>query len=371
MTDPARPLSPEIVTVFGGSGFLGRSVVAALVRRNYRIRVAVRRPNLAGNVQPFGFPGQIHPVQANLRYPDSVERAVRGAAAVINLVGILQSGRRQSFEAVHSAGAKAVAEAAAAAGARLIHVSALGADPASASAYARTKAEGEAAVLAAKPDAVIFRPSVLFGQDDDFFNRFGALARLLPVLPLAGAETRFQPVFVGDVARAIASAVDGAVPGGRVYELGGPEVKRLREIVEYVLEATGRRRRILALPASAARKQAFLLEVAHLLSLGMMPKAFLLTRDQVALLQRDNVVSPQATAEGRTLQALGIAPTTIEAIVPGYLARFRRTGQFDARRNASFGSAAPDDLAARSTGPTSGFDPAAAPGPALGERASG
>src|SRR3954468_7086277 len=179
MTDPARPLSPEIVTIFGGSGFLGRSVVAALVRRNYRIRVAVRRPNLAGNVQPFGFPGQIHPVQANLRYPESIERAVRGAAVVINLVGILQSSGRQTFEAVHSGGAKAVAEAAAVAGARLIHVSALGADRGSPSAYARTKAAGEAAVREARPDAVIFRPSVVFGQDDDFFNRFGTLARML------------------------------------------------------------------------------------------------------------------------------------------------------------------------------------------------
>ena len=371
MTDPARPLSPEIVTIFGGSGFLGRSVVAALVRRNYRMRVAVRRPNLAGNVQPFGFPGQIHPVQANLRYPESVARAVRGAAVVINLVGILRPSGRQTFEAVHAGGAQAVAEAAAKAGARLIHVSALGADSASASVYARTKAQGEAAVLAARPDAVIFRPSVLFGQDDDFFNRFGTLARLLPILPLAGAETRFQPVFVGDVARAIANAVDGAVPGGRTYELGGPEVKTLREIVEYVLAATGRRRRILALPASAARKQAFVLELAHLLSLGIMPEELLLTRDQVALLERDNVVSPEAVAEGRTLQALGITPTTIEAVVPEYLVRFRKTGQFDAQRNARFGSATPDDLAAASTGPASGFHPGAAPGPALGERAAG
>src|SRR5215212_9605395 len=258
MTDPAWPLSPQIATVFGGSGFLGRAVVAVLARKNFRIRVAVRRPNLAGNVQPFGFPGQIHPVQANLRFPDSVTDAVRGASVVINLVGVLRQKGRQSFEAVHAEGARRVAGAAAAAGARLIHVSALGADPASGSAYARTKAEAEAAVRAAVPDAVILRPSVVFGPGDGFFNRFGALARLLPVLPLAGAETRFQPVFVGDVARAIAQAVDGAVLGGRTYELGGPEVKSLREIVEYVLEVTGRRRRLMALPASAARTQAFM-----------------------------------------------------------------------------------------------------------------
>lgn len=370
MTDPARAFSSQIVTVFGGSGFLGRSVVAALVRRNYRVRVAVRRPNLAGNVQPFGFPGQIHPVQANLRYRDSVEGAVRGAAIVINLVGILQESGRQSFGAVQSAGAKTVAEAAAASGARLIHVSALGADAESPSAYARSKAEGEAAVFTARPDAVVFRPSVIFGPGDTFLNRFGALARMVPVLPLAGADTRFQPVFVGDVAEAIARAVDGSVSEGRIYELGGPEIRTLRALVEYVLEITDRRRLILALPASAARAQAATLEVLNLLTLGLLPNELLLTRDQVALLQRDNVVSPEALAEGRTLEGLGITPTTIEAIAPEYLKRFRKTGQFSIRRNAAFGSATPDDLARTSTGPTSGFHPDRAAGPAVGERAA-
>src|SRR3954447_21067018 len=247
MTDPAWPLSPQIVTVFGGSGFIGRAVVAVLARKNFRIRVAVRRPNLAGNVQPFGFPGQIHPVQASLRFPDSVTDAVRGASVVINLVGVLRQKGRQSFTAVHAEGARRVADAAAAAGAaaaaaaagaRLIHVSALGADPASRSAYARTKAEAEAAVRAAVPEAVILRPSVVFGPGDGFFNRSASLARILLVLPLAAAETGFQPVYVGDVAEAIARAVAGSVAGGRIYELGGPEVRILRELVEYVLKIT-------------------------------------------------------------------------------------------------------------------------------------
>jgi uncharacterized protein YbjT (DUF2867 family) len=369
MTDPAPPLSPQIITVFGGSGFIGRNVVAALARRNYRVRVAVRRPHLAGNVQPFGFPGQIHPVQANLRYPDSVAHAVRGASAVINLVGILQPGRKQTFEAIHAEGAKSLAQAAAAAGARVIHVSALGADLASESVYARTKAEGEVAVRAAAPEAVIFRPSVVFGPGDGLFNRFGALARMLPVMPLAGAETRFQPVYVGDVAEAIARAVDGTVPGGRTYELGGPEIRTLRQLVEYVLEVTGRRRRTIELPASIARLQAGVTEVLDWLTLGLMPREFVLTRDQLMLLKRDNMVSEEAKAEGRTLEGIGIVPTAMEAIVPSYLMRFRKTGQFDAKRDADFGSATPDDLAPRSTGPASGVYPGEGSGPAsVGER---
>jgi NADH dehydrogenase len=199
-----------LITIFGGSGFLGRHLVRALARRHYRIRVAVRRPDLAGHLQPLGRVGQIHAVQANVRHPGSVEAAVRGADVAVNLVGILYERGRQRFDTVQSFGAEQVALAAAAHGARMVHVSAIGADPASTSAYARAKAEGEKAVLAAKPDATIFRPSVMFGPEDDFFNRFGALARFLPALPLVGGgETRFQPVFVGDVAEAISRAVDG------------------------------------------------------------------------------------------------------------------------------------------------------------------
>ena len=237
MTDPARPF--ELVTVFGGSGFLGEYVVNALAKRNYRIRVAVRSPNTARTPQVFGMVGQVQAVAANLRSRDQVARAVRGAGAVVNLVGILQPSGAQTFAAVQAEGAETVAEAAAAAGARLVHVSALGADLASGSAYARSKAEGEVAVKRARPDAVVLRPSLIFGPGDSFFNRFAALSRMLPVLPLAGADTRFQPVYAGDVAEAVARAVDGAVPGGRTYELGGPETRTLRELVDYMLETVG------------------------------------------------------------------------------------------------------------------------------------
>ena len=312
-----------LVTVFGGSGFLGRHVVRALAREGYRIRPAVRRPDLAFHLQPLGRVGQIHAVQANLRYPASVEAAVRGADVVINLVGILFERGKQRFEAVQAEGAQQVAQAAAAAGARVIHVSALGADPNSTSSYARSKAAGEAAVFAAAPDATIFRPSIVFGPEDDFFNRFGAMARMSPALPLiGGGQTKFQPVFVGDVAKAILKAVGGAAKGGAIYELGGPEVKSFRELMEYVLAVTERRRLLVPLPFWLARLQAFFLQ--------FMPTP-LLTPDQVELLRTDNVVSQAAIAEGRTLETLGIEPAALEAIVPSYLWRFRKTGQFRGR----------------------------------------
>jgi len=319
-----------LVTVFGGSGFLGRHLVRALARQGYRIRPAVRRPDLAGHLQPLGRVGQIHAVQANLRYPESVEAAVRGADVVVNLTGILFARGKQTFEAVQHQGADAVARAAAAQGARLIHVSALGADPDSTAAYARTKAAGEAAVLAAVPDATIFRPSIMFGPEDDFFNRFAALARVAPFLPLVGGgATKFQPVFVGDVAQAIARAVGGRAKGGTIYELGGPQVKTFKELMAYVLEVTGRKRLLLPLPFGLARLQAFFLQLAPTLSFGRF--APLLTQDQVELLRTDNIVSAAAQAEGRTIEALGIEPAAFEAIVPSYLWRFRKTGQFSKR----------------------------------------
>jgi NADH dehydrogenase len=369
MPDPARPHTSELVTVFGGSGFIGRSVVNALAKRGYRVRVAVRRPHAVGPAKVFGFVGQVHAVQANLRYPDSVAHAVRGASAVVNLVGILQTRGRQTFEAVHADGARVVAEAAAAAGARAVHVSAIGADLASGSDYARTKADGEVAVRQAAPDAIIFRPSVVFGPGDSFFNRFAALGRLLWVLPIAGADTRFQPVFVGDVARAIADAVDGAVPRGRTYELGGPEISTLRELVAYTLEVTGRKRWILSLPPGLARAQAAIMEALDLILLGLVPNDFKLTRDQVIQLQRDNVVSEGAIREGRTLEGIGITPTAIAAVVPAYLVRFRKTGQFDLDRSAAFEAPPPDDLAPQSAGAGSQFQPGRSPGPAIGEGA--
>jgi NADH dehydrogenase len=324
----------QLVTVFGGSGFVGRHVVRALVKRGYRVRVAVRRPDLAGFLQPLGTVGQIHAVQANLRYPDSVAAAVKGADAVVNLVGILQEGGRQSFAAVQADGAAAVARACAAQGVtRLVQISAIGADPDSASLYARSKAEGEAATSQAVPGAVILRPSIVFGPEDGFFNRFASLARMLPVLPLVGGgETRFQPVFVGDVAEAIALSVDGAFAGGAPYELGGPEVKSFRELVAYICAVTGRKRILAALPFPLARIQAQVLEIVDTLTLGLLPNELRLTRDQVTLLESDNVVSEAAKAEGRTLEGLGVTPNSIEAVVPSYLWRFRKTGQFDTAR---------------------------------------
>lgn len=368
MIGALRTPAQQLVTVFGGSGFLGRYVVRALTRRGYRVLVAVRQPELAGHLQPLGTVGQVHVVQANLRYPESVAHAVAKADHVINLVGILQESGRQSFGRLQAEGPRLIAETAAP-DARVIHVSAIGADAGSESLYARSKAEGEAGLFAARPDATVFRPSVLFGPGDGFFSRFAGLARSLPVMPLAGADTRFQPVYAGDVAEAVAQAVDGTVPGGRVYELGGPEIRTLRELVEYVLATTERHRPILPLPWSVARIQGTVLGAIDRFSLGLMPKDFVITRDQVALLERDNVVSEEARREGRTLEGLGITPTAAEAIVPSYLVRFRKSGQFDLRRATP--SEAPDDLAPRSGTEGSNFQPDRASGPAVGQQASG
>jgi NADH dehydrogenase len=309
--------------VFGGSGFLGRHVVGALSKHDFRIRVAVRRPDLAGHLQPLGKVGQIHSVQANLRDAASVGAAARGASIVVNLVGILFEHGRQRFEAVQAIGAETVATAAASQGAQMIHVSAIGADEHSPAHYARSKAEGERRVLAVMPDATIFRPSILFGPDDDFFNKFASLARFLPALPLVGGgHTQFQPVFAGDVAAAITKAALGETKPGTTYELGGPEVFSFRELMEYVRAATGRRRLLLPLPFAVARMQASVLQ--------FLPKPPL-TPDQVELLRADNVVSEAAEREGRTLDGLGIRAEAVQVIVPTYLWRFRKTGQFGAK----------------------------------------
>ena len=310
-----------LVTVFGGSGFLGRSVVRALCRRDYRIRVAVRRPELAGHLQPVGKVGQIHAVQANLRYPASVEAAMRGSHVAINLVGILTEGGAQRFDAVQGAGAGAVANAASAAGARMVHVSAIGADANSQSHYARSKAAGEKAVLSAVPTATIMRPSLMFGPEDQFTNRFASLARISPVLPLiGGGVTKLQPAYVGDVATAVADAVDGKTKAGATYELGGPEVLTMREIMEIILATIERQRTLISLPFGLAKLQALFLQFA--------PGPLKLTPDQVVLLRSDNVVSDAAKAAGLTLEGLGIAADSMEGIAPQYLWRFRAAGQF-------------------------------------------
>jgi NADH dehydrogenase len=316
----AKTKFETLVTVFGGSGFLGRHVVRALAQKGYRIRVAVRRPELAGHLRPMGRVGQIHAVQANLRYPHSVTAAVRSADIVINLVGILFERGRQRFDAVQAQGAEAVALAAKSVGARLVHVSAIGADANSTSHYARAKAEGERRVLAALPEAAIMRPSIVFGPEDDFFNRFAALARLSPALPLpGGGQTRFQPVFVGDVAKAIAKAADGEVKPGAIYELGGPDVRSFKELMEFVLATIQRRRLLVPAPFALMKLQAAFLQ--------FLPKPPL-TPDQVELLKRDTIISDDAKRDGRTLEGLGVVPESMTAIVPTYLWRFRKTGQF-------------------------------------------
>ncbi len=318
---PPQTTSQELVTVIGGSGFLGRHIVRALAKLGYRVRAAVRRPDLAGHLQPLGTVGQIMAVQANVRFPDSLMAACSGAYAVVNLAGILSGSGAQTFAAVHAGGAEAAAAAAMRSGARVfIQCSAIGAASKSSSVYGRTKAEGEARAQAAFPDAVIVRPSIVFGPEDEFFNRFAALSRFLPALPLiGGGQTRFQPVFVGDVAKAMATLVGRGSVDGRVYELGGPEVFTFRELLQFILETIGRRKLLVPVP--------FFLATAQAAFLQLLPNP-LLTVDQVRLLKADNVVSEAARAEGRTLEGLGITPTAIAAIVPSYLYRYRRAGQF-------------------------------------------
>jgi uncharacterized protein YbjT (DUF2867 family) len=311
-----------LVTIFGGAGFLGTQLVQVLAKQGYRIRVAVRRPDLAGHVKSLGAVGQIMPIQANVRNADSVARAVQGAHIVVNLVGIGYERGPQRFRAVHVMGAHNIAQAAAAAGVpALVHVSALGADDQSISAYARSKALGEAAVLEAFPGAVIVRPSIMFGQGDSFFNLMGALSRYFPVLPLIGGTSRFQPVYVGDVADAISAAAQGSAKAGHVYELGGPETITYRELMQRVLHETGRHNPLLPIPATVGKLLAA--------PFGLLPFPPLLTGDQVDLLQADNVVSDEAHKEKRTLAAFGIEPTAMGSILPTYLWRFRKHGQFD------------------------------------------
>jgi NADH dehydrogenase len=313
--------SAKLVTVFGGSGFLGRYVVQALARRGYRIRVAVRRPDLAGHLQPLGMVGQIKAIQANLRYRWSIDRAVEGADAVVNLVGIMHERGRQTHDAVQAFGPRAIGEAARAQGiSSVVHISAIGADQPSTVGYMRTKAEGEAGLRETLPAAVVMRPSIMFGPEDDFFNRFAAMARMSPALPLiGGGRTRFQPAFVGDVGEAIARAVDGAATEGAIYELGGPEVLTFRELIERILRVTKRRRLLIPVPWFAARLMG---------RVGQHLPGKPITLDQVRMLMFDNVVSPEAEREKHTLQGLGIEPTSLEIVLPTYLVRFREHGEF-------------------------------------------
>jgi uncharacterized protein YbjT (DUF2867 family) len=314
-------MNTRLVTVFGGSGFLGRHTVRALARAGWRIKVATRHPSRGFFLRPLGTVGQIDFVKCDVADAESVAAAVMGSSAVINLTGILfQSG--QTFEDVQAEGAANVAQAAAAAGVTaLVHVSAIGANAESDSDYAVTKAQGEAAVREAFTNAVILRPSIIFGPEDGFFNKFAQMARFFPALPLVGGgKTRFQPVFVGDVAQAIVTSLDSADARGRTYELGGPTTYSFKELLQLILKETGRRRALVPLPFGLAMVKAAFLQI--------LPKP-LLTMDQVKLLKTDNVVAP--TAAG--LADLGITPTSVEAVIPSYLWRFRAKGEYanDAR----------------------------------------
>jgi uncharacterized protein YbjT (DUF2867 family) len=310
----------RLVTVFGGAGFIGRHTVRALARGGAgpRLRVPARKPNLANYLLPMGHVGQIQLMRANVTNPDDVVRAVAGADAVVNLVGILNPGGGQSFEAIHVEAPRMIARAAREAGVgTLVHISTPGIGPESESAYARSKAQGEIALSAEFPDATILRPSLVFGPEDDFFNKFANLARFLPILPLiGGGHTKFQPVYVGDVAAAVTRCVDDPATRGKTYELGGPVVYSFKQMLEIILRESGRKRLLLPLPFALANLQAFFLQ--------FLPGK-LLTPDQVTFLKTDNVVAPGAL----TLDDLGIVPDSMEAILPAYLWRFRRKGQYD------------------------------------------
>lgn len=319
----------KLVTIYGGSGFVGRYIARRMALAGWRVRVAVRRPNEALFVKTYGVVGQVEPVLCNVRDDASVAQVMQGADAVVNCVGILAPEGKNTFHSVQAEGAERIAKAAAEAGIdTMVQISAIGADAASASAYARTKAQGEEAVLRHMPNAVILRPSIVFGPEDQFFNRFAGMARFGPILPVVGAETKFQPVYVDDVAAAAEKALTGQVAPG-IYELGGPEVATFRELMTDMLEEIRRRRLIVNIPFIGARVMAFGGEVAQTLSLGLFKAP--VTNDQVTNLANDNVVSEGA----RGFAELGIEPQAMDAILPDYLWRFRPSGQYDAIKESA------------------------------------
>lgn len=310
-----------IVTVFGGSGFIGRYVAKKLAKQGWRVRCAVRRPNEALFLKPYGDVGQVEPIQANIRDEASTLRAIRGADAVINLVGILYSAGKQTFDAVQLEGAERIARLCAAEGiTNVVHLSAIGADPESEIEYSRTKGLAEQAMLKHVPHATILRPSLVFGQEDQFFNRFAKMARMLPVMPLIGGDTKFQPVYVGDVAQAAVNALNNGSAQGQTFELGGPDVVTMREVYEMIFEETRRKRLMIPVPWWVAKVQAWFAEIPNRL-LGLPP---LVTRDQVEMLKIDNIVADGA----KGLTDLGVTPTTLDSILPSYLYMYRPYGQY-------------------------------------------
>ncbi|OUS05755.1 complex I NDUFA9 subunit family protein [Rhodobacterales bacterium 52_120_T64] len=313
-----------IVTIFGGSGFVGRYIAHRMARAGWRVRVAVRRPNEAMYVKPYGDVGQVEPILCNIRDEASTRRAIAGADAVVNCVGILQETKFQSFEDVHVDAADLIARLSAEADvSKLIHISALGADADSDSVYSETKAEGDALVLQAMPHAVILRPSVMFGTEDRFFNRMAEFSRLSPVMPVFGADTKFQPVYVNDIAVAVETAITDDIAGG-IYELGGPEVASLHDLTKGAMEVAGRRRILLDVPFWSARMTAWSFEMIEKMTGGLVPA--MLTRDQIKMLRVDNVVSEGANG----FAELGIEPTAMESVLDGYLYHYRAYGQYTA-----------------------------------------
>ncbi|WP_281995940.1 complex I NDUFA9 subunit family protein [Ruegeria faecimaris] len=320
----------KLVTIYGGSGFVGRYIARRLANEGWRVRVAVRRPNEAMFVRPYGAVGQVEPVLCNIRDDASVALAMRGADAVVNCVGVLNEIGRNEFDTVQTEGAERVARLAAAEGVnRMVHISAIGANAEAGSEYSRTKARGEAGVLAHMPGAMILRPSVIFGTEDQFFNRFAAMTRMGPFLPLVGAQTQFQPVYVDDVAKAAVQGVLGQASGG-VYELGGPEVKTFRALMLQMLDVINRHRIILGIPFWVARIMAGMLDIMKFASFQLFPNN-ILTRDQLKNLRHDNVASDSALG----FADLGIEPATLESVLPDYLWKFRPSGQYDDIQNSA------------------------------------
>lgn len=319
----------KLVTIYGGSGFVGRYIARRLAKQGWRVRVAVRRPNEALFVKPYGTPGQVEPVLCNIRDDESVRAVMQGADAVVNCVGILAESGKNRFGAVQAEGPARVARIAAEHGiTRMVQISAIGADAESDSLYARTKAQGEAAVQQHMPEAVILRPSIVFGAEDQFFNRFARMAQLGPVLPVVGADTLFQPVYVDDVAQAAVLAVEGeAAPG--IYELGGPEVARFRDLMVLMLQTIQRRRMIVNIPFPLAMAMGFGFDMLNKVTLGLVPAQ--ITRDQVRNLKRDNVVDQGA----RGFAELGISPMPMESVLPDYLWPYRNSGQYAAIKGSA------------------------------------
>lgn len=319
----------KLVTIYGGSGFVGRYIARRMAKAGWRVRVAVRRPNEAIFVKTYGVVGQVEPVLCNIRDDASVASVMKGADAVVNCVGVLAENGKNTFDAVQSEGPERIARLAREAGiTRMVHVSAIGADLESNSNYARTKAEGEAGVLKHQPDAMILRPSIVFGAEDQFFNRFAGMARVGPILPVVGADTRFQPVYVDDVAKAAVMGVLGQAKG--VYELGGPVTMSFRGLMELMLEVIRRRRLVLNIPFFVGRLMGFGFDMLEKVTLGLV-KNGMITRDQVKNLAKDNVVGEGA----QSFDALGIEPVAMVSVLPDYLWRFRPSGQYDAIKESA------------------------------------